>query len=331
MTPRTTLLLTRTQVAALLTLDDCIAGVEAAFRSHALGEVSPPGVLGFPARGGGFHLKAASLALGHNYFAVKCNGNFFHNAERYGMPRIQGLILLYDADNGFPLAVMDSIEITILRTGAATAVAAKYLARQDASLATICGCGNQGRVQLRALARVRPVERAFAFDTEFSTAVGYAEELSKELNIPVAPVRELAPAIRESRLCVTCTPARSPLVMREDVLLGTFLAAVGSDSPEKQELDPRLVAASTVVADVLDQCAEIGEIHHAMSSGLMTRGGVHAELGEVIAGKKPGRTSQEEIIIFDSTGTALQDAAAAAVAYERAVRAGVGTPLYLLS
>jgi alanine dehydrogenase len=325
-----TLLLTRADVVALLTLDDCISGVEAAFRSHALGEALPPAVLGFPARDGGFHIKAASLDLGRRYFAVKSNGNFFHNAERYGMPRIQGLILLCDADNGFPLAVMDSIEITILRTGAATAVAAKYLARPDARVATICGCGNQGRVQLRALARVRPLTQVFAFDADPACAARYAEELSAELKIPVTPVRELAPAVRQSSLCVTCTPSRAPLVMREDVSPGTFLAAVGADSSEKQELDPALLAASTVVVDVLDQCAAIGELHHAIEQGVMTRANVHAELGEVIAGRKRGRTSPEQIAIFDSTGTALQDAAAAAVAYERAVEAGVGARMDLL-
>jgi alanine dehydrogenase len=330
MKSRDTLLLTRAEVASLLTLDDCIAGVERAFWSHGLGEVPSPGVLSFPARDGGFHMKAASLALGRNYFAVKCNGNFFHNSERYDMPRIQGLILLCDADNGFPLAVMDSIEITILRTGAATAVAAKYLARPDACVVTICGCGNQGRVQLRALARVRRLAQVFAFDADFDCVTRYAEELSCELNIPVTAVRELARAVRQSSLCVTCTPSRSPLVMREDVGPGAFLAAVGADSAEKQELDPALLAASTVVVDVLDQCAKIGELHHAIEQGVMTRDAVHAELSEVIVGRKRGRSSPEETIIFDSTGTALQDVAAAAVAYERAIGTGTGVRLNLL-
>src|SRR5258708_645070 len=163
MKPRSTLLLKRQEIAALLTLDQCIAAVEEAFRRYGLGQVQPPGILGMPAEDGGFHIKAAALDLGRKYFAVKTNGNFFHNRERFGMPNIQGIIVLCDGDNGYPLAVMDSIEITIVRTGAATAVAAKYLARANSTSVTICGCGNQGRVQLRAVAKVLPIPKAFAF------------------------------------------------------------------------------------------------------------------------------------------------------------------------
>jgi alanine dehydrogenase len=330
MTARDTLLLTRADVAALLSLDDCITAVEEAFRKYALGEAPTPGVLGFPARDGGFHMKAASLTLGRNYFAVKCNGNFFHNAERCAMPRIQGLILLCDADNGFPLAVMDSVEITILRTGAATGVAARYLARPDACVATVCGCGLQGRVQLRALARVRPIRQAFAFDVDAAQAARYAEERSRELNIAVSVVPELAPAVQQSDLCVTCTPSRAPLLKCGDVARGAFIAAVGADSEEKQELDAALLASAKVVTDVTEQCARIGELHHAIEQGRMTRASIHAELGEVICGRRPGRTSPEELIVFDSTGTALQDVAAAAMVYERAIERGVGVRLALL-
>jgi len=111
-----------------------------------------------------FHIKAGGLRLGRTYFALKVNGSSFQNRERYDLPNIMGAIILFDGDNGYPLAVMDSIEITIQRTGAATAVAAKYLARTDATTATICGCGNQGRIQLKALKEVLPLERVYAFD-----------------------------------------------------------------------------------------------------------------------------------------------------------------------
>jgi ornithine cyclodeaminase/alanine dehydrogenase-like protein (mu-crystallin family) len=115
------------------------------------------------------------------------------------------------------------------------------------------------------------------------------------------------------------------------VAKGTFIAAVGADSPDKQELDPALMRGNKVVADILEQCATIGELHHALEKGLLTRAEVHAELGEVVTGRKPGRTSEEEIIIFDSTGTALQDAAAAAIVYEKAVSDGSGVMLNLVS
>jgi alanine dehydrogenase len=317
-----TLLLKRADVASLLGLDECIGAVEQAFKLYAEGQTLPPGVLGVHARDGGFHIKAAGLKLARTYFAAKVNGNFFRNAERYGMPNIQGIIMLCDGANGYPLALMDSIEITILRTGAATAVAAKYLARDDAKVAIICGCGNQGRIQLKALTKAVALERVYAFDLDHAQAERFAGALSDELGIEVQAVRDLARAARQSDVCVTCTPSRQFFLNREDVSPGTFIAAVGADDERKQELDPRLFAGNKIVVDVLEQCAAIGDLHHALDQGLITRADVHAELGEVVAGKKTGRTSRDEIIIFDSTGTALQDVAAAALVYEKAAPAG---------
>jgi alanine dehydrogenase len=316
-----TLLLTRRDVAELLDLDECIAAVESAFRRRGEGKVAPAGILGFRAEGGGFHIKAA---VAPPNFAAKINGNFTQNRERFGMPNIQGIVLLCDAGNGYPLAVLDSIEITIRRTGAATAVAAKYLAREDARVATVCGCGNQGRIQLAALARVRALERAYAFDTDSARAGEFASEMSERLGLPVEAVPEPGPAVRASDLVVTCTTSRVPFLGPEDVMPGTFVAAVGSDSAGKQELDPRILASARVVVDSLDQCAEIGELHHAIEAGLMTRSDVHAEISDLAAGTKPGREDRCEITVFDSTGTALQDAAAAAVVFEKASHEGKG-------
>lgn len=324
-----TLVLTRRDVARLLDLDSCIDAVTRAFRAHGEGRAAPPAVLGIPATGGGFHLKAATLDLGRRYFAAKLNGNFFHNRERFGLPRIQGVIGLCDADNGTPLALLDSIEITTLRTGAATAVAARYLARPEARVVTVCGCGVQGRVQLRAVARVRPVRAVHAWDQATEAAEQFAREMSAELGIPASAVRDLGPAVARSDVVVTCTAATAFFLKREWVAPGTFIAAVGADSEEKQELDPDLLASQGVVVDVLEQCAAIGELHHALAAGVMTRERVRAELGQVVAGRRPGRTAPEEILVFDSTGTALQDVAAAALVYERAVAAGVGVPVEL--
>jgi ornithine cyclodeaminase/alanine dehydrogenase-like protein (mu-crystallin family) len=325
-TGMTTLVLTRGDVRERLGLDECIAAVEEAFRLHADGRSLSPGVLvvPVPARQGGFHIKAAGLDLGRPYFAAKTNANFRDNPRRHGLPAIQGVIVLCDADHGFPLAVMDSIEVTTRRTAAATAVAAKWLARPDSATATICGCGSQGRAQLRALARVLPLRRAYAFDADTAAARAYASDLSAELEIEVTAVTDHADALLRSEVCVTCTPSDTPFLLREQVRPGTFVAAVGADSPDKQELDPRLMAAGVVVVDVLDQCARIGELHHAMDAGVMTRGAVHAELADLVTGRKPGRRSPDEITIFDSTGTALEDVAAAAVVYEKALAAGGG-------
>ena len=324
-----TLVLTRRDVQTLLGIDECIAAVEAAFRLHAEGRSLSPGVLGVPAREGGFHIKAAGLELRRLYFAVKTNANFPGNPRRHGLPAIQGVIVLCDADNGCPLAVMDSMEVTARRTAAATAVAAKWLARPDASTVTVCGCGSQGREQLRALARVLPLRRAYAVDLDLETARGYAADLSRELGFEVIPSRDHVESVRGSDVCVTCTPSREAFLLREHVRPGTFVAAVGADSSLKQELDPRLMAAAVVVVDVLEQCASIGDLHHALEAGVLTREQVHAELADVVTGRKPGRRSREEITVFDSTGTALEDVAAAAIVYERAVAAGAGLAVAL--
>ncbi|HZI94425.1 MAG TPA: ornithine cyclodeaminase family protein [Patescibacteria group bacterium] len=325
--PRSTLLLARSDVRALLDLDECIAAVEEAFRLHAQGRTLPPGVLGVPSVDGGFHIKAAGLRLEPGRFAVKCNGNFFHNTARHDMPNIQGLILLCDADNGYPLAVIDSIEITILRTGAATAVAAKYLSRPDSRVVTIAGCGNQGRVQLRALRRVRGIEKVHAWDTDLQRARDFAEEVCRDSGLAAAATPDLSAAVRASDICVTCTPSRQAILGPDDISPGLFLAAVGADSHDKQELDPAILRRGKVVADILDQCAEIGELHHALTAGVMTRQDVHAELADIVSGRRPGRRAPDETFVFDSTGTALQDVAAADALYRRALEAGAGTPL----
>jgi alanine dehydrogenase len=319
-----TIVLTRSDVAALLRLEECIAAVEQAFRMHAAGQALKPGVLGVHAHDGGFHIKAAGLKLGRAYFGAKINGNFYHNPERHGLPRIQGVIVLSDAEDGRVLALLDSVEITILRTGAATAVAAKYLARPDAKTAAICGCGHQGRVQLRSLAQALRIERAFAYDAQAERAEEFARELSAELKIEIRAARDLEAAVRASDAIVTCTPAKQFLIRREWVQPGAFVAGVGADAPEKQELDPALFGGSKVVADIVEQCAAFGDLHHAVEAGILRSSEVHAELSEVVSGAKPGRTSREEITVFDSTGTALQDVAAAAIVYERGVSSGRG-------
>ena len=327
MRPSGTLLLTRQQVSELLTLEDCIPAVEEAFRLYGSGKAAAPGILGVHTDGGGFHIKTSLLDLSRCYFALKVNANFFNNSKLYAMPNIQGLVILCDGLNGYPLAVMDSIEITIQRTGAATAVAAKYLARANSGTVTICGCGNQGRVQLRAIAKVLPIRKAFAVDVDPECASQFAVEQSRALGIEVVPASDLGAAVRSSDVCITCTPSQRWIVDYKDVRPGSFIAGVGADNEHKQELHPKLMAANKVVVDLLDQCASIGDLHHAIAAGVATRDNVYAELGEIVAGRKPGRTSDDEITVFDSTGTALQDVAAAAIVYERARAAGAGQRL----
>ena len=323
------LLLSRSDVERLLTPDACIAAVEDAFRLLALGKIPPPGILGLHAGDGSFHVKAAHLTLERPYFAAKLNANFPHNGARYALPTIQGVVVLCDAENGAPLAIMDSISITALRTAAATAVAAKYLAPAQLGTALICGCGAQAAAQLRALLRVRSPLSILAFDQDTGRAAAFAAAMTRELGVAVFATPDLAAAAATSDLIVTCTTARRCFLMRGMVRPGTFVAAVGADNENKQEIDPLLMAAATVVTDVTDQACLIGDLHHAIDAGVMSRDAVHAELGEVIAGRKRGRARADEIIVFDSTGTGLQDAAAAAAVYRRAAteRAGVAFSL----
>jgi alanine dehydrogenase len=319
-----TLLLSRSEIANLLSIDEYIEAIERVFQLHGGGKTQPPGILGVHADDGGFHIKASILELDRAFFAAKINANFPQNASRFGLPLIQGVIVLADAKNGYPLAIMDSMEITIRRTGAATAVAAKYLARPDSKSVLICGCGNQGHVSTQALSKSFSLEHVYAYDINHAQAQRFADEVSAELNITVETTADLRATLKLTDICVTCTPSTQFFLNKEDVQPGTFIAAVGADNDTKQELEPALVAQTKTVVDIVDQCASIGELHHAIASNLMTKQQVHAELGEVVSGIKPGRTAPDEIIIFDSTGMALQDVITAATIYNRAVEKSVG-------
>lgn len=320
-----TLLLSRSEVERLLTPDECIAAVEDAFRQHALGRTPSPEVLGLHARDGSFHIKAALLTLDRPYFAAKTNANFPDNGARHGLPTIQGALILCDAVNGHPLAVMDSMGITALRTAAATAVAAKHLALEQCDAALFCGCGAQALPHMRALLRVRSPAHILVHDRDQGKAMAFASACAVELGIPVTPVTDLLHAICASSIVITCTTAQRYFVARDMVRPGTFVAGIGADNEDKQELDPLLLAHSKLVTDSTEQCCAIGDLHHAIAAGTMSRAGVHAELGEIVAGIRPARESGDEIIVFDSTGTALQDVAAAATVYRRALAAGGST------
>ena len=324
------LILDRRDVTELLTLPDCITAVEEAFRRYGLGQLPvEPGVLGAHLPAGGFHIKIAALGGTPGYFVAKINANFPDNPTLRGLPTIQGVITLFDATDGRPLALLDSIEITILRTAAATALAARHLALPRAAAVTIVGCGNQGRSHLRALMHVRPVTRAFALDLDPTAARRYAAEMAEELGLTVTATTDLTAAVAVSDICVTCTPARRPIFPASLLHPGLFLAAVGADSPEKQELETSVLPATRVVVDILQQAVQMGELHHAIVAGLMTAADVHADLGQLVTGQRPGRTTPEDSFVFDSTGTALQDVAAAALVYTRARAEGRGREVAL--
>jgi ornithine cyclodeaminase/alanine dehydrogenase-like protein (mu-crystallin family) len=316
-----TLVLDGRDVDALLGLDACIDAVETAFRLHAERRSLPPASLGIHAQDGTFHVKTAGLEIdGRHYVAAKTNANFPENPRRLGRPTIQGVIVLFDGACGAPLAVMDSIVVTSRRTAAATAVAAKYLALPDADTVTLYGCGEQGRAHLEALARVLPLARASVFDIDRDKAHRLADGCRRDLGFDVAATDTPAASLRTSQVCVTCTTASRPIVHADQLAPGTFVAAVGADNPGKQELDPAILAENAVVVDTLESCAANGELRHAIAACVMTRDDVRADLAELVSSRKRGRRSADEIIIFDSTGIALEDVAAAVVVYREALR-----------
>jgi ornithine cyclodeaminase/alanine dehydrogenase-like protein (mu-crystallin family) len=264
--------------------------------------------------GGGFHLKAATLFGddGRAWFAAKLNANFPGNPREHGLPTIQGMLILSDARVGTPLAVMDSSALTIIRTAAATAVAARHLARRDASVVAMIGCGAQARAQLEAVGCVRPIREIRLFDAN----IGAAERLSESLAGESRSVATLRDATLGADIVITCTPSRSPFLSRDDLSAGAFVAAVGTDNEEKSEIEPSLMREAAVVVDSLEQCERIGDLHHAIDAGVMTRDDVCGDLSALVCGKV--NADREGITIFDSTGVAIEDVAAAKLVYERA-------------
>ena len=307
------LLLGRRDIAGLIGPADWVAAVETGFRAAAEGRAAAPLPMEIGGSGGAFHAKGAALQLDRHYVALKLNGNFPGNADR-GLPTIQGAILLCDGESGALLAIMDSIEVTLRRTAAATALAARHLARPDSRTLLVCGCGAQGRAQLRALREVLPLAQCLAWDRDFGRAQQYGREEGAEA-VADLPKGDAADVV------VTCTTATEPFLGPDQVGPGTFVAAVGADSSAKNEVKPALFEAALVVADVRAQCAAMGDLRHALAAGV-DPGCVHAELAELVSGAKPGRTSPEQITLLDSTGTALQDVASAAMIYERALARG---------
>ncbi len=316
--------LTRAEIAGLMAPGDYLDAVEAAFRASW---VAPP-PMHLHAIGGAFHAKGAVLLGARNLVALKLNGNFPGNPAR-GLPTIQGVIVLCDATNGAVLAIMDSIEITLRRTAAATALAARHLARREAGTIAMCGCGDQARAQVEALAPLFPFRRGFAWDKDWAKAERFSRDMSAALGFVFEPVEGLRDATAEADIIVTCTTSREPFLGEGDVSPGAFVAAVGADNPEKSEIAPALMARAKVVVDVMEQCVAMGDLHQAIEAGAMKAGDVHADLGEIVRRRRSGRERADEIIVFDSTGTAIQDVASAAMAYERAEARGVGARMML--
>jgi len=315
--PRRTLVLTYQDVAALADMPLAVRAVEQAFVEHAEGRARMPSkvYLDLPEHAGDFRAMPSKMGA---YAGVKWVNAHPENGARYGLPTVMGTYVLSDPRTGFPLAIMDATLLTALRTGAAAAVATKHLARMPLTRVGFVGAGVQARMFRDAHRVLGPFE-LLAADRDPARAEAFAQESGGR-----------AVSIAEAAACpVVCiaTPSTTPVLSRAQITPGTHINAMGADGPGKQELDPQILLDGRVIIDELEQSTHGGELNVPISQGLYDPARIAATLGEVIAGRRPGRTREEDITVFDSTGLAIQDVALAAALYERARERGVGQAL----
>ncbi len=308
---------------------EAVEAVEDAFRGLGAGQVVMPPILSLPVHeaNGEMDVKTAYVP-GLDSFALKVSTGFFDN-PKFGLPSLSGMMMLLSAKTGQVEALLlDNGYLTDLRTAAAGAVAAKYLARQEAKVAGVLGTGLQARLQLQALTLVRPIEKALVWGRDAGKAEAYAKEMSQSLGIPVETAASPDAAARDCDILVTTTPARAPLLSAAGLHPGLHITAMGSDAEGKNEIAPEVLAqAGRVVVDRRSQCERLGELAAALKAGVVDASAVQPELGEVILGTAPGRSQAEEITLCDLTGTGAQDTAIALFAFKRAQAQGLGTAL----
>jgi ornithine cyclodeaminase len=294
-----------------------LEAVEIAFRGLSEGKVVQPPPIGMELEEvrGEVHVKGACV-LGETVFAMKVASGFYTNPER-GLPTGSGLVMVFDATTGFPLALLlDNSYLTELRTGAAGALAAQLLSPDRPLRVGLIGAGSQARYQMRAIARVRTLAQVRVWSPVPEELSAYEAEMGPALEVPVQGVSTPREAVKDADLVVTVTPSREPLLELSWLSEGATVIAVGSDGPEKQELAPEILAAAgKVVVDSRAQCLSLGETHHAVAAGLMAPESIHAELGEVLLGMRAAREG-DELIVCDLTGVGAQDAAMAGIVWK---------------
>jgi alanine dehydrogenase len=312
-----TLLLSRALVSRLATPNDYLSAVRSAFADMAEARMEMASVGHISGVDGAFHIKAARRVDAPTLAVVKVNGNFPQNGARYQLPTIQGFIALLDAERGCVLALMDTVEITARRTAAATALAAQYLANPETHTVGIIGCGVQAKYHIEALKEIGPIRSVRYCDIDDNAARSFAA-LLEILGLQGTQLRSVRAACEGAGIVVTLTPSTRPIVELTDIAPGTFVAGVGADNPSKHELAPDLLRASRIVVDSLVQASMMGDLHHAIDRGAMTAAAAHGELADLVVGRVRGRSHQSERWVFDSTGLAIQDLAAARMVYELA-------------
>lgn len=326
------LLLSRKDVASVLTMQDCLASVEIAFGRLAGGEAIMPQraairvekhhglFLGMPAYIGG-----DMDALGLKVVTV-----YPDNPKKYDKPTIYGTLLLLDPATGECIAIMDAGYLTAVRTGAASGIATRYLARRDSKRCVVFGAGVQAKKQIEAVHLVRPLESVLVIDINPEARDGFAKEMGEELGIEVTATEDVEGAVRGADIIVTASSSPDPVFDGNWLRPGTHINNIGSHSPAARELDTVTVKRSRFVADLKEaNLAEAGDILIPIREGAVTEDHIYADLGELVIGTKPGRENDEEITLFKSCGLAIQDISAAVAVYAAAKEKGVGTEVDL--
>lgn len=323
------LILTRTDLERVLEPPAVIEAVESAFSEAAHGRAPalPRAVL--PMAKGGVYLGMISALPRRQALGAKLISFVGANRER-GLPTLFASYLLSDPDTGAPLAFMEAGFLTAIRTGAASAVAARHLARPDARRLACFGAGVQAEFQLRCLAAVLPVEHVSVVGRDPARAQAFAARMREALGIPVEVTRDRRAAVREADVVTCATTSPRPVFAGRDLRPGAHVDAVGAFRPSTREVDTDAVRRSRVVVDTYDGVwEEAGDLLIPIRARAVTRRHVKAELAEVVAGRKPGRTRPDEITLFKSVGWAPEDAASARLAYDRAMARGIGTEVTL--
>jgi alanine dehydrogenase len=328
-----TLILSEEAMKKVLTLEEVTDAVESAFRMKGVGHAQmPPKQYLFLNKYNGDLRTMPAYLEENDAVAVKVVNSHPEN-RKYGLPTVMATIILVDPKTGAPEAIMGGTWITALRTGAAGAVAAKYLANPNPKTVGIVGAGMQARTQLMGLQFVfESVEEVRVWDLNEKAAIKYAEEMKSKHNQEfIYSVKNVEKAVQGADIIVTATPSRKPLVSAEWVDEGTHINCIGADAPGKQELDPAILINSKIVVDDWSQSCHGGEINVPLAKGIITKRDVWGDICEIVAGLKHGRISADEITVFTSTGLAIQDAATAKIAYQKAVKQKIGEQVDLLN
>lgn len=250
----------------------------------------------------------------------------FEENRKNGLPYIQGMVSLFDGNNGTPRAVLDGMTITSLRTGAASGLATELLSRKDSTICAIFGAGVQGRTQLEAVCAVRDIKKALVYDAQPAAAESFAKEMSKELGIEIVAVKSPKEAVKDADIICCASIAETPVFDDQDLPAGVHINAVGSYKPHVQEVPEEMVLRSRLYVDHRESALEeTGDLIIPINNGVFTEDHIVAEIGEVAAGKAPGRRSDSEITFFKTVGVAVQDLAAATITLKKAEELGIGT------